>query len=68
MLIHLSTVLPAAFLATLQFTPFIRHNFRLYHRIAGYVIVVLITCGNAGAIMVATHAMVRTFWNESFLW
>ena len=56
MLIHLSTVLPAALLAVFQFTPVIRHSFRLYHRIAGYTIIVLITCGNAGAIMVSKHA------------
>ena len=38
-------------------TPFIRHKFRLYHWVAGYIIILLIICGNAGAIMVANEAM-----------
>ena len=67
MIIHLSGVLPAAFLAILQFTPFIRHRFRLYHRIAGYVIIVLIACGNAGAIMVSTHAMGGDLPTQAFV-
>ena len=67
MIIHLSGVLPAAFLAILQFTPFIRHRFRLYHRIAGYIIIVLIACGNAGAIMVSTHAMGGDLPTQTFV-
>lgn len=55
-IIHLSTILPAAFLAVFQFVPVIRHRFRLYHRIAGYVIIILVQPSQAGVIMVANHA------------
>ena len=67
MILHLSGVLPAAFLAILQFTPFVRHRFRLYHRIAGYVIIVLVACGNVGAIMVSTHAMGGDLPTQTFV-
>ncbi len=67
MKIHLSAVLPAALLAVFQFTPVIRHTFRLYHRIAGYSIILLITCGNAGAIMVSTHAMGGDLPTQTFV-
>ena len=67
MILHLSTVLPAAFLAVFQFLPVIRHKFRLYHRLAGYVIIVLITCGNAGAIMTSTHAMGGDLSTQTFV-
>lgn len=57
MLIHLATVLPAGLLAVFQFVPVIRHKFILYHRIAGYILILLITVGNAGAVMIADKAM-----------
>ena len=51
-LIHLATILPASLLVILQFLPVIRHKFILYHRIAGYVIIlcVILTVGSAFAI------------------
>ena len=54
--IHLAAILPAGFLVCLQFTPVIRHKFLLYHRIAGYVIALLLLVGNAGAIMITPVA------------
>lgn len=54
--LHLGSILPAAFLAIFQFTPVIRHKVTLYHRMAGYVIVTLVLCSNAGALIIAPHA------------
>lgn len=56
-LLHLATVLPAGLLAVFQFVPAIRHRFLLYHRLAGYVIVLLMTLGNIGAIMIADRSL-----------
>lgn len=67
MIIHLATVLPAAFLAVFQFIPVIRHRFRLYHRVAGYTIILLIMCGNAGAILVSNHAMGGDLPTQTFV-
>ncbi|KAL8720896.1 MAG: hypothetical protein Q9225_002314 [Loekoesia sp. 1 TL-2023] len=67
MMLHLATVLPAGFLAVFQFTPIIRHRFCLYHRIAGYVIIVPIICSNAGAIMVANIAIGGDLPTQTFV-
>lgn len=48
--------MPAAFLATLQFVPAIRHKIILFHRINGYIIILLVLVANAGALMIARHA------------
>lgn len=55
--LHLATSFPAGVLAVVQFVPKIRHRWILYHRIAGYVAVVLMTAGNVGAMMMADTAM-----------
>lgn len=55
--LHLATSFPAGVLAVMQFVPKIRHHFILYHRVAGYVAVVLMTAGNVGAMMLADTAM-----------
>ena len=54
--LHLGCILPAALLAIFQFTPVIRHKVILYHRMAGYVIITLVLCSNAGALIIAPHA------------
>jgi len=53
LLLHLSCILPASFLIILQFVPTIRHRFILFHRISGYLILLLIVTSNAGALMIA---------------
>ncbi|KAI9670490.1 MAG: hypothetical protein M1817_004357 [Caeruleum heppii] len=55
-IIHLGTVLPAMFLACFQFVPAIRYKFLIFHRINGYVIIVLSIVANVGALMVARRA------------
>ena len=55
-ILHLGAVLPAGFLAVFQFVPIIRYKVILYHRIAGYVILLLVAVAHAGAIMIADHA------------
>ncbi|RFN54370.1 hypothetical protein FIE12Z_1497 [Fusarium flagelliforme] len=51
--IHLYTIIPAAFLVCFQFVPFIRYKALLFHRMNGYICVVLALIGTAGAIMIA---------------
>lgn len=46
--LHLYTILPAAFLAVFQFVPAIRHKIILFHRINGYVIIILSLFGIVG--------------------
>ncbi|KAL2021729.1 hypothetical protein VTK56DRAFT_6672 [Thermocarpiscus australiensis] len=55
--IHLAAVLPAALLACFQFVPVIRHKLILFHRINGYVILLLSLISTAGALMLARHAV-----------
>ncbi|KAH6682694.1 hypothetical protein B0J14DRAFT_130625 [Halenospora varia] len=51
--LHLAGCLPAGFLMVWQFVPIIRHKFLLFHRINGYVIIVLVFICLAGALMIA---------------
>ncbi|KAK2027072.1 hypothetical protein LX32DRAFT_456204 [Colletotrichum zoysiae] len=55
-IIHLAGILPAGFLACFQFVPVIRHKVILFHRLNGYVILLLSLVGTAGAFMIARHA------------
>jgi uncharacterized membrane protein len=54
--LHLATCLPLGFLMVWQFIPVIRHKFLIFHRINGYVILVLIILSNVGALMIARVA------------
>ena len=54
--LHLATILPAAFLAVLQFTPIIRYKLLTFHRVNGYLVILLLLIGNVGALMGARHA------------
>ncbi|KXX81407.1 hypothetical protein MMYC01_203077 [Madurella mycetomatis] len=56
-LIHLAAILPAALLTCLQFVPVIRHKVILFHRINGYLILILSLVSTAGAIMLARNAV-----------
>jgi NADH:ubiquinone oxidoreductase subunit 6 (subunit J) len=55
-LLHLAGILPAAILAIVQFTPFIRHRWIIVHRITGYAALLLYSISLAGALMIARHA------------
>jgi hypothetical protein len=48
MMLHLFSILPAAFLVCFQFVPAIRHKAILFHRINGYTILILTVVGIAG--------------------
>lgn len=54
--IHLSTVIPAGILVIWQFVPVIRHRAILFHRINGYIIIVLVLLGNISGMMIARRA------------
>lgn len=56
-LLHLGTILPASLLACLQFIPVIRRSFVLFHRINGYLVIILSLVSTAGAIMLARHSV-----------
>ncbi|EMD64521.1 hypothetical protein COCSADRAFT_118006 [Bipolaris sorokiniana ND90Pr] len=55
MLIHLAAILPAGILMTFQFTPIIRHKWILFHRLNGYVVLLLCLISNAAAFVVIRH-------------
>jgi hypothetical protein len=55
-ILHLVTILPAAFLVCFQFVPVIRHKAIIVHRINGYVILLLALVGTIGAFMVLRHS------------
>ncbi|KAH6839617.1 hypothetical protein B0I37DRAFT_238069 [Chaetomium sp. MPI-CAGE-AT-0009] len=56
-ILHLAAILPAALLTCLQFVPVIRRTFVLFHRINGYLIIILSLVSTAGAIMLARNAV-----------
>lgn len=58
---HLCTIIPAGFLVLFQFVPAIRHKVILFHRINGYIIIILILLSNSGALMIARIAFGGTF-------
>lgn len=57
MLLHLATILPASLLVILQFTPAIRHKWILFHRLNGYLVILLSIVGTIAALLLARHAM-----------
>ncbi|KAF2217045.1 hypothetical protein CERZMDRAFT_32106 [Cercospora zeae-maydis SCOH1-5] len=63
--IHLLCVIPASLLVVWQFVPVIRHKARLFHRINGYVVVLLLIIGNIGAVMIARRAFGGTIATQS---
>ena len=54
--LHLAGVVPAGLLMVWQFVPAIRHRFLLFHRVNGYLIMLLLLVGNVGALMIARRA------------
>lgn len=63
--IHLLCVIPASLLVVFQFVPVIRHKARLFHRINGYVVVLLLIVGNVGAVMIARRAFGGTLATQT---
>ncbi|KAH8698995.1 hypothetical protein BGW36DRAFT_340345 [Talaromyces proteolyticus] len=55
-MLHLATMLPAGLLMILQFVPRIRYRFMLFHRLNGYVVIILALIGNVTAMIIARHA------------
>ena len=55
-MLHLFTILPAAFLVVFQFTPAVRHAAILFHRINSYLIITLSLISSAGVLIIAKHA------------
>jgi hypothetical protein len=56
LLVHLGAIFPASILVIFQFLPIIRHKFLLYHRLAGYVILMLSVVSSAGVLMIARRS------------
>jgi len=55
MIMHLAGTLPAGLLMVLQFTPIIRYKSILFHRINGYICIILLIFGNVGAAIALRH-------------
>jgi hypothetical protein len=55
-IIHLAGILPAGLLAVFQFVPAIRHKYLIYHRVAGYIIILLVFISIAGALMITDRS------------
>lgn len=54
--LHLGGVVPGGTLAVFQFLPIIRKKALIYHRIAGYVAILLLLIGLSGAIIISRRA------------
>ena len=66
MKLHLFTIIPAALLVCLQFVPAIRQKAILFHRLNGYLVVVLSLVSSAGTIIIAKHAFGGDFVTQTF--
>ncbi|KAK7419805.1 hypothetical protein QQZ08_010693 [Neonectria magnoliae] len=52
-MMHLAGILPAAILVVFQFVPAIRHRVLIFHRINGYIVLLLSVVGIVGVFMIA---------------
>lgn len=66
-ILHLAVVIPAGSLAAVQFTPVVRHKALLFHRINGYVIILLVTLANVSGLMVARRSFGGTIETQMFV-
>jgi hypothetical protein len=66
MKLHLYTIIPAALLVVLQFIPVIRHKLILFHRMNGYIVVILSLISNAGTIIITKHAFGGDFATQTW--
>jgi hypothetical protein len=56
MILHLAGIIPAGLLVVFQFIPAIRYHAILFHRINGYIILLLALIGIVGVFLIARHA------------
>lgn len=56
LVLHLATILPAGILVVLQFVPAIRYKALVFHRVNGYLILLLSLASTIGVFMLARHA------------
>ena len=63
--IHLATILPAGLLMVWQFVPIIRHKVLLFHRINGYLVIILVIVSNVGAVMIVRRAFGGTLATQA---
>lgn len=66
-ILHLVGVIPACFLVVWQFLPIIRHNAMWFHRINGYLNMLLLLIGNIGAFMIMRSAVGGRVDSQVFL-
>lgn len=57
MLMHLICVIPIGFLIPMQFLPVVRRKVMLFHRLNGYLLMILLLTGNAGALMICDKSL-----------
>ncbi len=65
--IHLGAVIPGGLLSVFQFIPVIRHKLLIFHRINGYIFIILMTLGNVGALMIARKAYDGTLATQAMV-
>lgn len=65
--LHLATLIPGGLLAILQFVPFIRYKATLFHRINGYIVILLLILLNVGALMIGRHAFGGTMATQGLV-
>ncbi|OIW32357.1 hypothetical protein CONLIGDRAFT_668081 [Coniochaeta ligniaria NRRL 30616] len=64
--IHIVAILPAGFLACLQFIPALqRSKWALFHRISGYVVLLLSVIGTVGAMIIGRRAVGGTLFLQA---
>lgn len=56
-LLHLAAVIPIGFLLPWQFLPIIRYKFIIFHRLNGYLLILLLFVCDTGAILVGPGAL-----------
>lgn len=66
MQLHLFCILPAAILVCFQFTPWVRHKLLLFHRINGYLVILLSLTSSAGVLIIAQVAFDGDFATRSW--
>ena len=66
MMLHLFCILPASLLVCLQFIPVIRQKAILFHRLNGYVVILLALLSSAGTLVIAKHAFGGDFATQTW--
>ena len=66
-ILHLASVIPGGILAIFQFVPIIRYKALIFHRINGYIVILLLILLNVGALMIARHAFGGTMATQALV-